>query len=343
MKSFIRLMAAVLLLTQVSCDKDQAEELAASIDNVTYDGNNLTFTLTCSGADALQYCVGLFDSPQGQYIDAEPIASQQITIPGIIPDEKYLIMARATRGDKVTEDAYIFESSWSAVPYTKKILVTKFTGTWCGYCPQMTAALQTLEEKYPGQFVVTALHGGDSFETPASRPLEEKFFITGYPTAVIDYAYTSTQQLMMLEDLLARTKEANKAVCGIGLDTKIENNTLKITAKGEFGAAGKYRICVLLTEDSVTSSETIGSLNGDGIYNDVVRTFLTDTEGDEIGAVAAGSEQEFTFEKELNSAWNQSEINVVAYILKENKAGKYTVNNLNSCRAGESAEILVEE
>lgn len=344
MRKIAILAAMALLIPVASCEKEETEkELSVSIENVNFDGNDLTFTLVSQEADELQYCVGLFDSPQVGFVHVDPLPSQEVKVQGVIADEKYIILAKASNAEGSVEDAYILETTYSTVPYVKKILVSKFTGTWCGYCPQMTAALEELEEKYPGGFVITALHGSDDFETPATKPLEDKFFISGYPTAVIDYTYTSTQQMLMLEDSFAKTLNANKAVCGLGLQTGIEGDMLSVEVDAEFGAAGNYRICVLVTEDGVKSSETIGSLNGDGIYNDVVRTFLTDTEGDEIGSMRAGSEKKLVFEKKLNSSWDISKLEVVAYILKENKSGKYTVNNLNSCIAGGSAEIAIEQ
>ena len=40
------------------------------------------------------------------------------------------------------------------------VLVLKFTGTWCTYCPNMTAALETVEEAYPGRMIIMAMHSG---------------------------------------------------------------------------------------------------------------------------------------------------------------------------------------
>lgn len=336
MKRFAILCFSLLLIA--GCTKEEAIP-SIGIENINFDGNKLTFDIISEHVTGIEYYVGLFSEPLGSFTAAEELPQQTVTVQEILPDEKYIVMARAFAGDEVIEASEIFETMYSTKPFRKKILVSKFTGTWCGYCPQMSEFLENLEKEYPEEFVVTALHGGDDYETPYTSPLENKFFISGYPTAVIDYCYTSTQQPLMLRDSFDKTMSSNKAVCGIALDTGIEGDMLNITATVEAGMQANYRICVVLTEDDLHNDQTIGSLNGDGIYHDVVRSFLTDVEGDEIGRMAANSSEELSFEKKLDPSWNRDNLNVVVYVLKQNKAGKYFVNNLNNCKAGENAEI----
>jgi len=43
----------------------------------------------------------------------------------------------------------------------KRTLVEEFTGTWCGWCPRGTTALEMLNEKYPDDVVTIAIHNDD--------------------------------------------------------------------------------------------------------------------------------------------------------------------------------------
>ncbi|MCR5131125.1 MAG: hypothetical protein K6C10_06660 [Prevotella sp.] len=43
----------------------------------------------------------------------------------------------------------------------KRTLVEEFTGTWCGWCPRGTTALEMLNEKYPDGVVTIAIHNDD--------------------------------------------------------------------------------------------------------------------------------------------------------------------------------------
>ena len=55
--------------------------------------------------------------------------------------------------------------------FDRKVLVVEGTGTWCGYCPYMIAALELFSENGSNadKTVIVATHSGDEFSSMASE------------------------------------------------------------------------------------------------------------------------------------------------------------------------------
>ncbi len=67
---------------------------------------------------------------------------------------------------------------------TRKSVIEEATGMWCTYCPQGIVAMETIEHKYPEQFIGLALHSGDPLADGAYA--NELGFPEGYPTAWVN-------------------------------------------------------------------------------------------------------------------------------------------------------------
>lgn len=343
MDRFIILLAMLICLT-ASCEKQNTagKNVVVKISDPEYNGSILKFKILTKGVTSLEYSISPYEGTEGEFIEADPLPSQEISVSGLKYDTEYIITAKASGGKFHTSDECVITTIYSPINYSKKILVTKFTGTWCGYCPLMNEALIYIEDNFNYDFTVCSFHLNDEFTIPESKSLASQFQITDLPSAVIDYRYTSTQTIMSLTNIFNRALISNKAVCGIGLDTKISGNTLTINANMKFGVEGRYKICVLLLEDKLKSDNVTGSLGGSGIYDDVARKFLTDFLGKQIGEVAAGEEKTYSFTTHIPPNWDKNNLKVVAYLMRANKSGTFYVNNANICKAGKSAKIEID-
>lgn len=339
----IKIICLTCICALTSCETTiNHSNLNVHISNVCFDGQNLNFTITATGADRLSYTVFPVSAGDGHENFSESTTSCDITVPGIIPDEKYVIRARAYAADRMEEEIIVHETLFSETPYFKTVLITKFTGTWCGWCPDMTTSLHELENIYPGQITILALHGGDDLENSGIiLPLEERFGIIGYPTSVFDYQYSSTQQMIMLKDRMEKTLSENTALAGIAIQTAVSDNRITVTADAEFGASGNWRICCALAENDIYRENTSGSK--DGYYDHVVRDFATNPEGDDVGKIISGSSKSFEWSFQLDEDWQVNNCDIVVFLLRENQDGIFTVNNANCCKAGSSVNIRLKE
>lgn len=78
----------------------------------------------------------------------------------------------------------------SATPqYTKKVLVEDFTGTWCGYCPAMSDALDNKSRSTPN-LVFSGMHDAagrtDPYHSIYSVSLRNAFGVSAFPTALVN-------------------------------------------------------------------------------------------------------------------------------------------------------------
>lgn len=66
----------------------------------------------------------------------------------------------------------------------KKFLLEKFTGTWCGYCPNGDLYVDTTYANYPGQVVASSIHMGDAMDAGTTYP--SFYRVSGVPSSMVD-------------------------------------------------------------------------------------------------------------------------------------------------------------
>ena len=75
-----------------------------------------------------------------------------------------------------------------AVATTKKVVIEEFTGQGCPNCPLGHAALEWIEQDFPGKVIPLAIHTytGDTFATPKALALQESLGLNAAPTGRVD-------------------------------------------------------------------------------------------------------------------------------------------------------------
>ena len=69
--------------------------------------------------------------------------------------------------------------------FEKYVMVEDFTGTWCGWCPRISYAIEKLEEE-TDDAVIVAAHQGDPMQFSQITALMNAFGVTGFPTGIIN-------------------------------------------------------------------------------------------------------------------------------------------------------------
>lgn len=329
--SFLRhaLVCAGLLLAAAStaCGSDGDDTagdaslvLRASAATVR-TGEEVTFTVTDSGADV---------TPQSQIVNL----TTGETVTGAFSSAKPGAYQFAAVYDSRTSAA-VTVTVQSGIDvkdvYFRHVLVLKFTGTWCTYCPNMTSALETVEKAYPQRMIIMSMHSGDSYQVPEEPALSNAFKVTGLPTSVFDYRESSSYSVALLKAKVKRSLEEFPAACGVALESRTEGRKIKVDANVRFLQAGDYKICCAVTEDDIYAAGTSGSR--DGYYHHVTRLFATSATGEDLGARAAGEEYSQSFEIEADDAWVMDKCHVVVYILNKQPGENtvYYVNNAATC------------
>lgn len=321
------LVAAVFALGMVGCEKEDGNgggssaatklKLVAS-ENIVAVGQPVQFTVLDGETDV---------TASAQIVD---LATEQVVGTEFTPQEMACTQFVARVGDRETSAVKVtaygqFDTSKS--DFYKQVLVQKFTATWCGYCPQMTAALDQLDSEVPDRMVHMSVHVNDGFSIQEGERLANDFQILGIPQAVFDYAQTESYMLAKLRAAL-QTAQQNKPGSGIAIKSNVVKNTVCVDATLRFAEDGNYRVCCAVIEDDLYYE---GGSSVDGYYHHVMRALQPTRLGEDLGARKAGEEFPCYFEIPLQEAWMSGNCEVVIYVLKMNDDKTLRVDNAAEC------------
>lgn len=238
--------------------------------------------------------------------------------------------------------------------FKKRVLVNKFTATWCGACPYATAALVELDKRYPESFIEIAMHGGDKISTSYTDSYARKFMVTGYPTLMFDMTagdypdkiYTSIDKnVEQYKEKIDEAMEANPAEVGIKVNTKLHTSgQVDVNVEAYLTNGGKYKIICAHTKSGYQYTQTGG--DADYQQNHVLKVFMqADEFGDLLsdGDMASHSIFRDSYACMAVDKANAELEHIVVAILTENADGVFTVNNAVECQIGESIDYEFAE
>lgn len=219
------------------------------------------------------------------------------------------------------------------VPQNRTALLEDFTGIHCGYCPEGHAIAATLEATLKDHIVVVGVHAGGyavpqngtdpDFRTPEGTAIDAHFTIGGYPAGVIDrHLFNGADDLGRgswegaVNEVLAMPSPVN-----VGVESTYDPGTHELTVHvhGYYTAdspTGNDYVSVLVDEDHLIGWQTDYG-NGDHANYDhmhVLRHYLTDTWGENVGDHVAGDVVDRTYTYTVPDTWNIDNCKVVAFI-----------------------------
>lgn len=365
--SIASLLAAAVML--ISCLEDNKEDTPTTATGITLkcdkdvikcDGNDVaTLTVITDGGDIVKEGVTFFDgdmnevsitdfkfstSKEGTYTlwaNYKTFNSKQITI-------------RAINADIPSVAA---DPKPSSTSFVKKVFLSQFTGTGCGYCPSMIYIMNSAFTKgnMHDMIVIAASHSYNNND-PAyiSAPNAGHFGGSGYPYLAIDMAqgfadYTNENKL--IEIISKRYAETAKA--GISANPVFASKVLP----GANGTLEDYLIVRVSVKAAEAGEYTVGAwLLEDGIYgkqDDYLGIKKTDTGhdydthnnclrvadskngnswiGHELGYIKEGETVEKTFLLRVKNGWKLENMHMAIFVGAKNESGKYSVNNVIDC------------
>lgn len=247
---------------------------------------------------------------------------------------------------------YNFSSTIGNAPpqFTQKALIEKFTGAWCGWCPDGSDVVKTIEQANSNKIVTVEVHQGDAMEvTPVYNYYANLFAGVGafpFPSALINRtpSIQANQQLMEnrahwsanADAILAKTPSL-----GLALETKpldgsptLENIMVKVAFNQN--PTEEMQLVVYLIENNIVARQYRYQVGGSGGYiNDythqkVLRKALTGAEGITIPACGAKANTTFSrmFRVDLGG-YVRSNCEIIAFVMNKTAS----VNNLRVLNA----------
>lgn len=175
--------------------------------------------------------------------------------PMYYPDAVKNVVITAQKGTMPSNEATLQVTEPDPSPFTQKLLVEDFTGTWCGYCPRVAFNLESYIKTQPACISV-GIHGGSSTE-PFSyqyvNTLANSFGVNSFPWALINHGAKWDEKTATLNTALDRW-----APLGLAVESAVSGTTIsgKVKVKYNITTDVSMRIMVMLVEDKLVYNQT---------------------------------------------------------------------------------------
>ena len=230
------------------------------------------------------------------------------------------------------------------IEFKKRVLVEDYTGTWCGWCPRISYAIEKLEDETEDAVIVAA-HQGDPMQFNKISSLMSNFNITGFPTGIINrevsWTYPQPDNVGQVT-----AKLSQKAYIGLAINSSLDGNNLSINAKVKIGYNyAALKLGVYIVEDNlVYDQENYTSYYGgssvlkDFKHHNVLRESLTNILGDQLPNENVGHDKIFerNFTYSIPPAYNKSNIKIVAFVTP---GSSKAVLNVRGAKIGDEQSI----
>ncbi|RMD50173.1 MAG: T9SS C-terminal target domain-containing protein [Ignavibacteria bacterium] len=205
----------------------------------------------------------------------------------------------------------------------KIVLLEEATNASCGPCAANNPKLQDFFRHYFGGVVSVRYHawwpGTDpmySLNQNENRDRIQYYSISGVPNYLMDgtdegVPSSPAAMFQQMKTGLAKGSPV-KIIVAKSLDADSIYANVKIKAYGDLSGSNlKLRVAVI--ERLVEYSSPPGA-NGEKEFPDVMRKFLTTTDGILLSSMSSGDSLEFSFSTDLWSEWDSTDLEVVAWI-----------------------------
>ena len=134
----------------------------------------------------------------------------------------------------------------------KLVIGEEATGTWCGWCPRGSVALNFMDRDYYGYFQGIAVHNGDPM-TNTAYDAGLSPYIGGYPSAIVDRGTEIDPSGFEQEFIQKITTPISATFTGVAVaSANIIDVEISTTVTSAIN--GNWTFACVLVEDSVTGS-----------------------------------------------------------------------------------------
>ena len=237
--------------------------------------------------------------------------------------------------------------------FKRRVLLTQFTGTGCGYCPGMILALREVmqDKTFADNTVLAAAHryNGTDPAYLANYALDIAMGVGGFPSLSADMYYTYglySNMVEVIHKMVDASFERTTTKAGISAVSYIEDDKVIIKATVKAAEESHFRIGAWLMEDGIYGQQTNYGFEGEfNTHDNCIRVAdskvsSSDYTGYEIGPVdedgkvqpiKKGETAEYTFTIELKDKWKRENCSLVLFVTAPEKLQgreSYFVNNV---------------
>ena len=360
------LAATALALCACACSLTGGDDDEDAVQTLTLEAD--TYVITADGNSAAQLIVRYGDEEVSEgirfYLVGKDGKNTPIDVPALLfcteKPGSYTIWCsyKAQLSNKITISALSKALPLPGLPedsdpmninFHRRIFITQFTGTGCGYCPYVISMLRSFAqiETYKDLFVLAAVHTynpDDPMYMAECQSFASLLGVGSYPTLSLDMraATTATNpSLTAFEKLFVG--EYNNYVTNAGLSASLVTDAgqaaLKVGVKA--GANGNYRVGAWLLEDGIEAQQTnYGASGSFNTHNNAVRALAgcnpdnRDYYGTEL-ELSAGATASLDFAFGFDSDVKPENCHAAVYVCEKIGTG-WMVTNVIDVHPGES-------
>ena len=130
----------------------------------------------------------------------------------------------------------------------KIVIAEEGTGTWCGWCPRGTVAMDMMARDYDGYYQGIAIHNGDPMELAV---YDQDLDMSGYPSALVDRGAEIDPGAIKV-DFMERILVEPSAFITNGASVDGDSLNVSLTVDFNTAVSGNWKIACVLTEDNVS-------------------------------------------------------------------------------------------
>lgn len=222
--------------------------------------------------------------------------------------------------------------TFSVVIPKRKVVLEDYTGTWCGYCPSLDAAINEVA-LLTNDITVVAIHNNDDLALTIEPTIREEFGVFGFPSGRINRT-THWGSALNFPTSAVTDLAGNTSPIAISINSQVSGNTLltKIHVASEEDIQDK-KLVVYLLEDGIIRDQTNYFNNdatspyfglGDPILgfelNHVLRATLSDAFGDPMANTVALTDFEANYSFDVPADYVVDNLSIVVMVVEQDNS-----------------------
>lgn len=239
-------------------------------------------------------------------------------------------------GSEVTTEVQNF----SVITPKRKVVLEDYTGTWCGFCPAVSAAIKAAASQSDDLVVVKIHETANSSPDPMhfdGMPIFRDAFFTpgaGLPQARIDRTIVWNNPYE-IDDIIAVAGESTNASLSINSVDQDGTLIVEVNIVSLNGLDPGDKLVVYLLEDGILYDQTNyydsdstsiyfgeGNPMVDYEHNETLRLAISEILGDPVDAVGALQEYSKTYNVTIPSEYVVENLSLVAMLVSEDNTAK---------------------
>ena len=226
----------------------------------------------------------------------------------------------------------------SSTSFVRRVLITKFTGEQCQFCPNATAALHKFfdEHELAANAVKAEAH---TFSSDDPAYFGGSFYsVSSFPTICVDWSILTTNvDYNSISTIVTDRYESEDAKAGISVNSVCADGAITFKVCVKAAETGQYRVGAWLLEDNIKGQQKGAPVGEENSwyheFDDCIR--IADSKsgtsyaGIKLGNIEAGKTAEKMFAWTLKDGWKVENLKLCVFVsVPDEKGYSYIVNNV---------------